>query len=116
MPQITDVCEEFQIQIICTHFNKARHQDIVTIFEETARGAKKAMGTNIHPWVQLRTNTRLVTGNAKIIGGIVEGTDFDIGTVKWDGSAFSAVGENVISASSGLVTYECFDLTFKNFQ
>ncbi len=44
MNAITDVCEEFQIQIVYTHSNKAYHQDHVTIYDETMRGAKKATG------------------------------------------------------------------------
>ena len=44
MNAITDVCEEFQIQIVYTHSNKAYHQDHVTVFDETMRGAKKATG------------------------------------------------------------------------
>jgi LmbE family N-acetylglucosaminyl deacetylase/ActR/RegA family two-component response regulator len=44
MNVITDFCEEFQIHLVYTHSNKAYHQDHVTIFEETIRGAKKARG------------------------------------------------------------------------
>ena len=74
-----------------------------------------AMGVYIHPWVQLKTNTRSLTGDSKILGGIMGGTNFDIGVVKWDGSTFSVVGENIVSANAGLVTYECFELEFKNY-
>ncbi len=42
MNTIADFCEKFQIQLIYTHSNKATHQDHVTIYEETMRGAKKA--------------------------------------------------------------------------
>jgi LmbE family N-acetylglucosaminyl deacetylase/CheY-like chemotaxis protein len=44
MDTITKFCETFQIHLIFTHSNKAQHQDHVTIFEETMRGARKAMG------------------------------------------------------------------------
>ncbi len=44
MNTISKFCETFQIQLIYTHTNKAQHQDHVTIFDETMRGAKKAWG------------------------------------------------------------------------
>lgn len=44
MNTISKFCETFQIQLIYTHSNKAQHQDHVTIFEETMRGAKGAWG------------------------------------------------------------------------
>lgn len=74
-----------------------------------------AMGNNLHPWVQLKTNTRSITGDTKILGGIMEDTGFGIGAIRWDGSTFTVVGENIISASAGVLTYECFELEFKNF-
>ncbi|MGD6933872.1 MAG: PIG-L family deacetylase [Candidatus Bathyarchaeia archaeon] len=44
MTTISKFCETFQIHLIYTHSNKAQHQDHVTIFDETMRGAKKAWG------------------------------------------------------------------------
>jgi LmbE family N-acetylglucosaminyl deacetylase/CheY-like chemotaxis protein len=44
MNAISKFCETFQIQLIYTHSNKAHHQDHVTIFDETMRGAKKTWG------------------------------------------------------------------------
>jgi LmbE family N-acetylglucosaminyl deacetylase/CheY-like chemotaxis protein len=44
MNVIANFCEEFQIHLVYTHSNKAYHQDHITIFEETIRGAKKVRG------------------------------------------------------------------------
>jgi LmbE family N-acetylglucosaminyl deacetylase len=44
MNTITKFCDTFQIYIIYTHTNKAQHQDHITIFEETMRGAKRVLG------------------------------------------------------------------------
>jgi LmbE family N-acetylglucosaminyl deacetylase/CheY-like chemotaxis protein len=44
MNTIAKFCEAFQIQLIYTHSNKAQHQDHVTIYEETMRGARKVFG------------------------------------------------------------------------
>jgi LmbE family N-acetylglucosaminyl deacetylase len=44
MNTIAKFCETFQIHLIYTHSSKAQHQDHVTIFEETMRGARKALG------------------------------------------------------------------------
>jgi LmbE family N-acetylglucosaminyl deacetylase/CheY-like chemotaxis protein len=44
MTNIAKFCEVFQIQLIYTHSNKAQHQDHVTIYDETLRGARKALG------------------------------------------------------------------------
>jgi len=44
MNSIAKFCGTFNIQLIYTHSNKAQHQDHVTIFEETMRAARKALG------------------------------------------------------------------------
>jgi LmbE family N-acetylglucosaminyl deacetylase/CheY-like chemotaxis protein len=44
MNTISKFCETFQIHLVYTHSNKAQHQDHVTIYDETMRGAKKAWG------------------------------------------------------------------------
>jgi LmbE family N-acetylglucosaminyl deacetylase/ActR/RegA family two-component response regulator len=44
MNTISKFCETFHIHLVYTHSNKAQHQDHVTIFDETMRGAKKAWG------------------------------------------------------------------------
>jgi LmbE family N-acetylglucosaminyl deacetylase len=44
MNTISKFCDAFKIQLIYTHSNKAQHQDHVTVFDETMRGAKKVWG------------------------------------------------------------------------
>jgi len=74
-----------------------------------------SMGSSTHPWVQLRTNPRSIGGDTKILGAILEGVNFDIGAISWDGSAFTVIGSNTISADTTVVTYECFEVEFENF-
>jgi hypothetical protein len=73
------------------------------------------MGSNTHIWVQLRGNPRNVTGEAKILGAVMESTVFNIGSVMWNGTAFSVIGTNVVSTGAGIGSYECFAFRFKNF-
>lgn len=70
-----------------------------------------AMAGGIHPWVQLRTNTNS-TATVKILGAILTGTVFDIGAVSWNGAAFTIIGVSTISASTTVITYECFSMYF----
>jgi hypothetical protein len=74
-----------------------------------------AMGANIHPWVQLRTNPRNIAADQKILGAVMEGTVFDIGAIEWDGTTFTIVGTSTISTSITAITYECFELDFLQF-
>ncbi|MEM2968666.1 MAG: hypothetical protein QXJ76_05095 [Candidatus Bathyarchaeia archaeon] len=76
-----------------------------------------AMGgsSNIHPWIQLRTNPRNVAGDTMILGLVLENTAFDLGAISWDGSTLTVLDSNIISASTTVITYECFDLKFANF-
>ena len=74
-----------------------------------------SMGSNVHRWVQLRTNRRSISGDVKILGAVLEGVNFDIGTISWDGSTFTVIGSNTISTDTTVVTYECFELEFENF-
>jgi len=76
---------------------------------------RAGMGANIHPWVQLRTNSRSVTGDAKILGAVLEATALDLGAIKWDGTTFTVIGTNTISSDTTVITYECFDLKFQRF-
>jgi hypothetical protein len=73
------------------------------------------MGANIHPWIQLRTNTRNIAGDTLILGAVLEGTVFDLGAIRWDGTTFTVIGTNTISADTTVITYECFELEFRNF-
>ena len=73
------------------------------------------MGANTHPWVQLRTNPRSITGDVKILGAILEDSAYDLGAISWDGTTFTVIGTNTISSDTTLITYECFDLKFQRF-
>jgi len=73
------------------------------------------MGANIHPWVQLRTNPRNIVSDVKILGAVLEGTVFDLGAVKWNGTAFTVIGTNTISSDTTVITYESFDFKFQRF-
>jgi len=75
-----------------------------------------AMVGGIHPWVQLRTNPVNVAGDIKILGAVLTGTIFDIGAIRWDGTTFMIIGSSIISESTTVITYECFELEFMNFQ
>ena len=72
-------------------------------------------GAGTHPWVQLRTNTRNISGDTQIIGAFLEATTYDIGSISWDGSSFTVIGSNAISTSTTVVTYECFEVEFQRF-
>ena len=74
-----------------------------------------AMGANAHPWVQLRTNTRNIAGDTLILGAVLEGTVFDLGAVRWDGTSFTIIGTNTIASDTTVITYECFEVEFMNF-
>jgi len=73
------------------------------------------MGTNIHPWVQLRSNPRSVTGDVKILGAVLETTANDLGAIKWDGTTFTVIGASTFTADTTISSYECFDFRFQIF-
>ncbi|MEM3551075.1 MAG: hypothetical protein QXN87_08690 [Candidatus Bathyarchaeia archaeon] len=72
---------------------------------------KAAAGT--HLWIQLRTNQRLVNGDKYILGADLN-SNFDIGSITWDGSTFT-ITEGLITVDTTVSTYECFDLKFSPF-
>lgn len=72
------------------------------------------MGANIHPWVQLRTNPRSISGDMKILGAALEGTVFDLCAIRWDGTTFTVIADT-ISSDTTVITYECFEMEFMNF-
>jgi hypothetical protein len=74
------------------------------------------MGANVHPWVQLKSNPRIATGDAKILGAVSEGgTALDLGAVSWNGTTFTIIGTSTFSTNTGGITCENFDLAFENF-
>jgi len=75
----------------------------------------QAMGTNTHPWVQLRRNPRNVAGDAKILGSVLEDTAFDLGAIKWDGTTFTVIGSSTFTADTTVRTYESFEIEFQQF-
>jgi hypothetical protein len=74
-----------------------------------------AMGQYIHAWVQLRTNSRTVPSDVLILGAVLEGTVRALGAIRWDGTTLTVIGTNSISSDTTVITYECFELEFKNY-
>jgi hypothetical protein len=74
-----------------------------------------SMGAYTHPWVQLRTNTRNINGDVKILGAVLEATYFDLGALKWDGTTLTVLGSTMFSSDTVTTTYECFEIGFMNF-
>jgi hypothetical protein len=72
-----------------------------------------AMGTNKHPWVQLKTNTRFSSGDVMILGAILEANVLDLGSIQWDGTTFTVQGTSTFSTNVGIVSYESFFLDFQ---
>jgi hypothetical protein len=56
-----------------------------------------------------------VTGDVKILGAVLEGTVFDLGAIKWDGTTFTVIGTSTFSTDTSVITYESFDLEFEPF-
>lgn len=69
------------------------------------------MGTNIHPWVQLKSNPKM-NDNVKVLGAVLERTVSQLGAVKWDGSTFTVMGTSTFTYDTTTITYECFELEF----
>lgn len=69
-----------------------------------------AAGT--HPWVQLRTNTRNIAGDTKILGAMLNSA-FDLGALKWDGATLTNIGDATFTADTTATAYECFELEFQ---
>lgn len=73
------------------------------------------MAGGTHPWVQLKSNPRSVSGDVKILGIVLTNTTFDIGAISWDGTTFTVIGTDTISSDTTVITYECFELEFPLF-
>jgi KaiC/GvpD/RAD55 family RecA-like ATPase len=56
-----------------------------------------------------------VNGDVKILGAVLEGTFFDLGAIKWDGTTFTAIGSSTFTADTTVTTFESFDLEFQIF-
>lgn len=67
-----------------------------------------------HPWVQLRTNTRSISGDMRILGAFLN-TNFDLGALRWDGTTLTLIGDATFTANTIVTTYECFEIEFMNF-
>ncbi|MEM3672763.1 MAG: hypothetical protein QW468_00845 [Candidatus Bathyarchaeia archaeon] len=74
-----------------------------------------SMGAYAHLWVQLRTNTRNISGDAKILGAVLETTALDLGAIHWDGATLTVIGSTMFSSNTATTTYECFEIEFMNF-
>jgi len=68
--------------------------------------------TGNHYWIQLRRNPRDVTGDAKILGAMLNSNN-DLGALKWDGTTFTVIGDSTFTTDTTVTTYECFDLRFQ---
>lgn len=68
-----------------------------------------------HPWVQLRTNPRSISGDIMILGAVAEATDLDLGAISWNGTAFTVIGASTFSTDINVITRECFEIEFMNF-
>jgi len=66
-----------------------------------------------HPWIQLRRNPRDVAGDTKILGATLN-SNYDIFSFTWDGTTLAFL-PNEITASTTVVTYECFEIDFQRF-
>jgi len=76
-----------------------------------------AMGSNGHPWVQLRTNPFAGAGAPKILGAVMETTANDLGAIRWDGAIFTVVGASTFSADIGVnAQNESFELEYQTLR
>jgi len=73
------------------------------------------MGTNIHAWVQLKSNPRTVTNDTLVLGAVLEGTANTLGAIKWDGTTFTMIGTTTFTLDTTRADCECFELAFANF-
>ncbi|MEM2107821.1 MAG: hypothetical protein QXL10_00855 [Candidatus Bathyarchaeia archaeon] len=79
----------------------------------TWSSASTAVAIGTHPWIQLRTNPSFISGDKYILGADLN-SNFNVGTITWDGSTF-AITEGAITLDTTVSTYECFNLIFSPF-
>jgi len=75
-------------------------------------GGTPVMGSGTHPWVQLRRNQRNIAGDLKILGGVLEDTQNDLGAIKWDGTTFTVIGAATFTADTGTSATEVFEIEY----
>jgi hypothetical protein len=80
-----------------------------------AAATSVAMGTNIHAWVQLKSNPRTIGSDTIVLGAVLESTTYNLGAIKWDGTTFTVIGTSTLAVDTTVATYECFDIEFAYF-
>jgi hypothetical protein len=73
------------------------------------------MGTNIHSWVQLKSNPRTIGNDALVLGAVLEASTFYLGALKWDGTTFTVVGASTFTDNTTVSNCECFEIGLANF-
>lgn len=63
-----------------------------------------------HPWIQLR-NTRAT--DVKILGSMLN-SNYNLGTLTWDGSTLTNIGDSALTSDATTTAFECFDTCFSN--
>jgi hypothetical protein len=74
-----------------------------------------AMGTNTHPWVQVKSNPRTIGNDTIALGAVLEATTFDLGGIKWDGATLTVIGTSTFTTDATIADYECFEIAFAYF-
>ena len=75
---------------------------------------KRIVSMGTHPWIQLKTNPRDIEGDVKILGAFISSYN-TIGSLKWDGSTLTVIGDYAITTNAVGYTYECFDVEFCHY-
>jgi hypothetical protein len=75
--------------------------------------ASTAPAAGTHRWIQLRTNSRYVSGDKYVLGADLN-SNLDIGSITWDGTTFT-ITEGAITTDTTSLTYECFEIAFMKF-
>jgi hypothetical protein len=73
------------------------------------------MGTNIHTWVQLKSNPRTVGNDTIVLGAVLEATTYDLGAIKWDGTTLAVIGTSTFTDDTTIADSECFEIKFAYF-
>ena len=73
------------------------------------------MGTNIHPWVQLKSNPRAIANDTLVLGGVLEASTCYLGAIKWDGTNFTVIGTSTFTDNTTVTNCECFEIDSDKF-